>query len=210
MESLQHRLLPFAAQCEVIFVDGGSDDGTPELVRPPFQLISSAKGRGRQLNAGAGAASGDVLLFLHADSSLPEEALDDLRDVMRSHRAGCFGIRFEPSAPLLRVCQAWSNFRAWRGVMFGDQGIFIDRSLFFELGGFPDIPLMEDYRFSLTVRAAGVRGGLARHRITTSSRRFPRSAVGQVRVMCQMARLRSLYRRGADPSDLARMYRDVR
>lgn len=211
IDALLRQLRPLLDACEIVLVDGGSIDGTLERIDPAFRVLRTGKGRGRQLNAGARATSGDVLLFVHADSVLPPDPLGCVRACLRHRRAGCFGIRFSPSSPALLLCSVWSNVRAsLRRTMFGDQGIFVERALFEEVGGFPDLPIMEDYRFSLELRARGVRPGLARRRIVTSSRRFPSTLRGQVRLMCQMADLRRRYRRGEDVEELARRYRDVR
>ena len=206
------RLGAVEAGCEVVVVDGGSTDGTPGLVRPPCVLVQCGKrGRGSALNAGARASCGEVLLFLHCDSVLPRDAIGELRRVMHSHRAGCFGIRFDRRSPVLWLCQWFSNIRVvCRGLAYGDQGIFIDRSLFFAVGGFPDLPLMEDLQFSENLRERGVRIALARRRIVTSARRFQGGEVRKLRTWLSMVRLRRLYHGGVAAEELARLYRDMR
>ena len=100
------------------------------------------------MNLGAEKSTGDILFFLHCDSELPPHPLARIRKVMRDHRAGCFGIAFHSCHFFMFTCRIISNHRVKdRKVMFGDQGIFIDRELFFEAGGFPEIPIMEDYQF---------------------------------------------------------------
>ena len=94
--------------------------------------------------------------------------------------------------------------------MFGDQGIFVDRQLFFEAGGFPEIPIMEDYQFSLTLKEMLVKLGMADRRIYTSDRRFPEGTIPKLRLMWKMNRLRKMYRDGVPAERIARMYRDVR
>ena len=94
--------------------------------------------------------------------------------------------------------------------MFGDQGIFVDRELFFEVGMFPDLPIMEDYQFSITLKERGIKLGMAKHRIYTSARRFEGSTVEKLRVMWKMNRLRAMYRDGVEPEKIAMLYRDVR
>lgn len=208
---IAEQLAPLDGACEIVIVDGGSSDGTREELARRFRVVDAPRGRGAQLNAGARAATGDVLFFVHADSQLPADALDEIRAVMRRHRVGCFGVAFSPSSPLLRICQALSNFRCFvRRIMFGDQGIFIERSLFFEMGGFPELPIMEDYQFSLDLRRRGIRPGATRKRIVTSSRRYGATAASALSTMRLMIRLRRLYRRGVPPSVLARMYGDAR
>lgn len=211
IDRLLDQLRPLRETCEVILVDGGSTDGTLARIDDAFTVIRAPKGRGGQLNAGARAATGAVLLFLHADSVLPLDPVGEIERVMRTHRVGCFGVRFEPSSPLMRICAALSNFRCYvRRIMFGDQGIFIERALFLEVGGFPDLPLMEDYRFSLDLRRRGLRPGATRGRITTSARRFGTTTRSRLRTMMQMAHLRRLYRRGATIEEIARRYGEAR
>lgn len=109
------------------------------------------------------------------------------------------------------TCRVISNHRIKdRKVMFGDQGIFIDRELFFEAGMFPNLPIMEDYQFSLTLKEMGVKLGIAKHRIYTSDRRFPQKTIPKLKVMWKMNRLRKMYRDGVPIDRISKMYRDVR
>lgn len=208
--SFLDQLEPLRDACEVVFSDGGSSDGTCRAIPPWAKLVHSAKGRGVQLNVGAAAATGDILVFLHCDSALPEGFLHQVRQVLRHHDMGFFGIRFDDGGWLMSICARQSNRRARRGVPFGDQGIFIWRNQFDRLGGFPDLPIMEDYQFSLNARAAGLSMGQTRSPLITSSRRFGTGTVHKLRVMAQMHMLRWRYRHGTSPQDLERAYRDVR
>jgi len=97
-----------------------------------------------------------------------------------------------------------------RKVMFGDQGIFVDRELFFEVGMFPEIPIMEDYQFSLTLKEKRVKLGMAGRRIYTSDRRFPKGTVPKLKLMWKMNRLRKMYRDGVSIERISDMYRDIR
>lgn len=179
------------------------------MIPEGYPVLQGAKGRARQMNLGAKKSSGDVLFFLHCDSELPADAIEQIKAVMGKYRAGCFGIAFHSKNIWMKCCQIISNHRIKdRKVMFGDQGIFIQRKLFFEIGGFPDLPIMEDYQFSLTLKEMGVRPGIAGKRIYTSDRRFARG--GRLRVMWKMNRLRAMYRRGVDIEKIADLYRDVR
>ncbi len=211
LPALVPQLRELAGRCEVVAVDGGSSDGTPEALAQEFRVIASAKGRASQMNAGARATSGDVLFFLHADSVLPTDPVGQVRRVMRTHDAGCFGIRFDRRHAVLGLCSWMSNARVWaRGIAYGDQGIFMRRELFEEVGGFPELPIMEDLQLSLDLRRRGVRFGMTRGRITTSSRRFGTGTVQMLRTWCAMVPLRKMYLDGADIDEVAARYRDIR
>lgn len=211
IEAIQKQLWPLKEQCEILFVDGGSTDGTPGMVWPEFTLLSSEKGRARQMNLGAEKSSGDILFFLHCDSEIPKKPLEEIRRVMKNHRAGCFGIAFHSRNFFMFTCRVISNHRVKdRRVMFGDQGIFVERELFFEAGEFPELPIMEDYQFSLTLKAMGIKPGLAGKRIYTSDRRFQGGTIQKLRLMWRMNRLRKMYRDGTDIETIAELYRDVR
>lgn len=208
---MQEQLLPYLNKCEIIFVDGGSTDGTLEKLSPEFRLIHSEKGRAKQMNLGARESHGDILFFLHCDSELPKNFLSEISHVMKDHRAGCFGIAYHKKHFFLWTCRVISNHRIKdRKVMFGDQGIFVTRELFFEMGAFPEIPVMEDYQFSLTLKENHVKLGIAKHRIYTSDRRFPKGTIPKLKVMWQMNRLRKQYRDGTPIDEIAKRYRDVR
>ena len=208
---MQEQLRPYQDKCEIIFVDGGSTDSTPELLSPEFRLLHSEKGRAKQMNLGARESHGDILFFLHCDSELPEDFLAEIRYVMKDYRAGCFGIAFHKKHFFLWTCRVISNHRIKdRRVMFGDQGIFLTRELFFEMGTFPEIPVMEDYQFSLTLKENHVKLGIAKHRIYTSDRRFPKGTIPKLEVMWQMNRLRKRYRDGVPIEEIADRYRDIR
>lgn len=211
LENLLAQLRPLRGQCEIIFVDGGSTDRTLEIIGDEFRVISSRKGRGHQLNVGARASTGDILFFLHADSELPPDSLGEIRRVMRTHEVGCFGVAFRSRNFFMLTCRVMSNLRCYvRRIMFGDQGIFIKRDLFFEVGGFPDLPIMEDYQLSLSLRSQGHRIGATRRRIYSSPRRFGPTTADKLLTMYHMHRLRYLYRRGMPAEDIARAYADVR
>lgn len=211
IEKMQKQLFPLLGKCEILFVDGGSTDDTVEKISPGFTVIRSEKGRAWQMNEGARRSSGDILFFLHCDSELPDHPLERIRKVMRDHSAGCFGIAFHSKNFFMFTCRVISNHRIKdRKVMFGDQGIFVDRDLFFEAGMFPEIPVMEDYQFSLTLKKMGVKLGMTDKRIYTSDRRFPKGTIPKLKLMWKMNRLRKMYRDGMDIRKIAGMYKDVR
>ncbi len=191
--------------CEVIVVDGGSGDATTEIARPLADLVIEAKrGRGSQMNAGAACASGDVLLFLHADTELPPEA-DSLicEGLARSGRMwGRFDVQFFGGAfPLIA---ATMNLRSrLTGIATGDQAMFVSRAAFEQAGGFPEIALMEDIAFSSKLKRLG-RPLCLRAKVTTSPRRW--QTRGIVPTVLLMWRLRLAYYFRAPPDRLARSY----
>jgi rSAM/selenodomain-associated transferase 2 len=193
---------------EVIVVDGGSTDGTPDHAAPfADRVVASERGRAAQQNAGAAAASGSVLLFLHADTILPPGAeAAVLGGLERSGRGwGRFDVRLSGRNPLLRVIGRMIGARSrLTGVATGDQAIFARREWFARAGGFPAIPLMEDVALTKALRRLGPPLCL-RERVTTSSRRWEERGIA--RTVLLMWRLRLEYWLGADPAALARRYR---
>lgn len=209
IEGTLAALQPLRARgCEVVVADGGSTDGTPELARPSAdRVVTSERGRARQQNAGAMAATGDVLLFLHADTRLPDGA-DELviGGLRRSGRGwGRFDVRLTGRHPMLRLIERMIGLRSrLSGIATGDQAIFVRRDWFLRAGRFPDIPLMEDVALSKALKRMGPPLCL-RAAVTTSSRRW--ETRGIVRTMVLMWRLRLAYALGADPAELAERYR---
>jgi rSAM/selenodomain-associated transferase 2 len=193
---------------EVIVVDGGSADGTAKLAAPlADRVLTSEPGRARQQNAGAREARGEILLFLHADTRLPpgSDALI-LEGLAGSGRGwGRFDVRLSGAHPALRVIERMISWRSRLTRMAsGDQAIFVRRPLFHSVGGFPEIPLMEDLALSRALKRLGPPLCL-RARVTTSSRRWERGGIA--RTILLMWRLRLAYYRGADPAELAERYR---
>ncbi len=201
-------LRPLAARgVEIIVADGGSGDDTIARATPlSDRVIVAPRGRGAQMNAGAAAARGAVLLFLHADTSLPADADALVRSgLARSGRRwGRFDIRIAGSHPLLRVVAVLTNFRSRAtGIATGDQAMFMTRAAFATAGGFPDIPLMEDIALSARLKRLGPPLCL-RSAVVTSGRRWEKHGV--VRTILLMWCLRFAYFLGADPGFLARSY----
>ena len=192
---------------EVVVVDGGSTDDTVRLAAPfADRVIAAPRGRARQMNAGAAAAAGDLLLFLHADTLLPPDA-DRLilEGVAASGRGwGRFDVRLSGSHPMLRVIERGISWRSRiTGIATGDQAIFVTRRWWERIGGYPDLPLMEDLALSRALRKMG-RPLCISQPVITSSRRWEERGVWPMVLL--MWRLRLAYYLGADPARLARRY----
>ena len=187
---------------EVIVADGGSSDGTAELAAPLCdRVVAAPRGRALQMNAGARPARGDALLFLHADSFLPERADELVLAALQSHLWGRFDVVIDGRAPLLGVIGFAMNARSrYSGIATGDQAIFVRREAF---AGFPEIALMEDIEFSRRMKRLG-RPACLRAKVRTSGRRW--ESRGVLRTVGLMWRLRLAYFLGAHPDDLARRY----
>lgn len=192
---------------ELIVVDGGSTDETLVIAEQSAdRVVRSARGRALQMNAGAAVASGDILLFLHADTLLPIGADRLIIDgLAKSGRAwGRFDVRLADRHPLLRLIARMMNWRSrLTGIMTGDQALFVRRSLFERVGGYPEIALMEDIELSKQLKREG-RPLCLKARVLTSSRRWRRHGI--VRTMLQMWGLRLAWFLGADAGRLARRY----
>jgi len=188
--------------CEVIVVDGGSADRTRELAGPLCdRVVSSARGRAVQMNCGARHASGEALLFLHADTRLPPDSDALVGSALKQRVWGRFDVEIEGRHRLLKVV-AWAmNLRSrLSGIATGDQAIFVRRDAF---PGFEAIALMEDIAFSRRMKRLGAPACL-RERVRTSGRRWEKRGV--LRTVVLMWRLRLLYYLGARPERLARLY----
>jgi rSAM/selenodomain-associated transferase 2 len=191
---------------ELIVVDGGSADGTvTRAVGIADRIVVTAAGRARQQNAGAELARGDALLFLHADTQLPDDAMDRVRAALAVGGWGRFDLALTGRGLMFRVIERMVSLRSrLTGIATGDQAIFVRRDLFERADGFPEIPLMEDVALSRRLRRAG-RPVCLRARVTTSSRRWETRGVW--RTILLMWRLRLAYWLGADPARLAARYR---
>jgi rSAM/selenodomain-associated transferase 2 len=191
---------------EVIVVDGGSEDGTPELARSRAdRVLVAPRGRAQQMNAGARGAAGDALVFLHADVGLPRDADRLVLEALATRLWGRFDVRLDSSHTLLALVGAMMNLRSrLTGIATGDQALFVRRELFDRLGGYAEIPLMEDIELSSRLRRAGCPACLDA-RVLASARRW--EARGALRTIVLMWRLRLAYYLGADPARLAERYR---
>ena len=194
---------------EILFADGGSCDDTLAQIDDRFRVLKAPKGRANQMNYAAGQAASDVVWFVHCDSRLPRDAHAQITEaVEKGAQWGCFHIGFDYDGPFMGCNTYLSNRRARRGITFGDQGIWARRDVFESLGGFPDLPIMEDYEFSRQLKAAGIPICQLPGRIITSGRRYEKRF--PLLTMWQMFYLRCLYRSGVDIQEIARRYKDIR
>ncbi len=195
----------------VLFVDGGSEDGTVERIRRAgFDCIQSEAGRATQMNAGAAQCTAEVLWFVHADTGFTASHIDDIRRVMRSSDVvgGRFDVRLLGRHPVFRIIERLMNWRSRVTKIYtGDQAIFVRRNVFEQLGGFPEQPLMEDIELSRHLKRVGKTACLYRP-VVTSSRRWEQYGIG--RTILLMWKLRLYYWLGMPAEKLATMYYHVR
>jgi rSAM/selenodomain-associated transferase 2 len=203
------RLLRAQKPREILVADGGSTDATCAMGVGADGLLQGARGRAAQMNLGAAHATGDVLLFLHADCRLEPGALQAAEQCMRrGAAAGCFHMRVEASGAVYRIIDFCATARVrLTGLIYGDQGLFVRRDLFERIGGFPPLQLMEDVFISKALRRRG-RIVVAPRRIFVSARRWRKTGV--VRQTLRNWTLTALAAGGVSPDRLARFYPIVR
>jgi rSAM/selenodomain-associated transferase 2 len=192
---------------EVIVSDGGSTDETIAIaVAEQAQVIESPCGRGSQMNRGAQAATGDIVQFLHADNRLPVDFATQIRQAVTTLAAklGAYWQSIENRRFPYRLLESGNRWRIkFYNLAYGDQGIWIFKDLFWELGGFPEVPLMEDYLFSQRL-PPGVKYTVLRGPLYISARRW--ESIGPMRQTLKNWKIISRYRRGASLDELAQMY----
>jgi len=208
------RLNPTPQQ--VILVDGGSVDDSVTVAKEmlksteiaqsaiDWHIIESTVGRAQQMNAGAMLATGDMLLFLHADTELPADAIDSVQQAIAQYDWGRFDVRLDSHEPLLKIVGFMINQRSrLMGIATGDQAIFIKKSLFGRMHGYPDQPLMEDIELCKRLKKIA-RPACLKTKVTTSARRWQQH--GTWRTIFLMWQLRFDYWRGVSPSVLKQRY----
>ncbi|WP_422823134.1 TIGR04283 family arsenosugar biosynthesis glycosyltransferase [Vreelandella profundi] len=201
---------PDAAQhIEIIVVDGGSSDDSIHIARPlADRIFNSPTGRAMQMNLGAQQASAPALLFLHADTRLPEGAIEQVAQALTTHTWGRFDIQLNGRSGWLPVVSWMMNKRSrLTGIATGDQGFFVRASAFKAIGGFPEQPLMEDIELSKRLRRIS-RPACLTAKVISSGRRWDQH--GAWKTICLMWRLRYRYWRGVSAIQLAKEYRDAR
>jgi rSAM/selenodomain-associated transferase 2 len=201
-------LQPLRLQCEIIIADGGSTDGTRiKALALADKITLSAASRAQQMNTGAAQAKGEILIFLHADTLLPEHALNIIQQHLSISNArwGRFDIRLDNPHILLKMVATLINWRSrLTGIASGDQVIFVNRAVFFEIGGYADIELMEDIALCHRLKKISLPLCLSA-KVTSSARRWERNGIGKTILLMWWLRLR--YYLGAKPSALAQLYR---
>jgi len=203
---------------EIIVVDGGSRDQTPSIVESyqatvpdrAIRVLQSLPGRARQMNAGASESRAEMLVFLHADTRLPTDARSEIETVASDplYVGGRFDVQFEQDWGYAWVISRMMNLRSrWSSISTGDQALFVRRTVFQQLGGFEDIPIMEDIEFTSRLKRVGKIASL-RSKVVTSFRRWEQR--GPFRTMINMWTLRFLYRMGVRPHILHQYYGNIR
>ena len=201
-----HELQKLRPQCELILVDGGSGDKTVQIAEPFVDhLIHSPCGRAQQMNAGAKKASCNVLIFLHADTFLPDDAVSQIQQALQDgYRWGRFDIRLIGGHWFLPVISYFMNLRsALSGITTGDQALFIDKSLFQQVGYYPNIAIMEDIALAKNLKKHG-KPFRVYSCVHSSARRWVQSGVYKTILLMWCLRLQ--YFLGTDPKQLAQQY----
>lgn len=203
------QLQPELEGHELIVVDGGSTDNTLSIARKYGRVISSERGRAKQLNAGAASANGDILIFLHADIWLEKGAFKAVESTLASgFVGGGFLQKIDGKSYLYRVIEITADMRGkYLKVFYGDSGIFIRRTDFQRIGGFPDVPIMEEMGFSEELRRLGKTKMIMPH-IHISARRWERNGI--VRTTAKNWLITFLYFIGFSLDRLAKLYRHIR
>lgn len=198
---------------EIIVVDGGSIDNTINIIKSvaaycntPIQFLSSQKGRGHQMNKGADFAGGEILLFLHADTILPENAIARIEEAIKNHEiiGGRFNARFDDDRFIFKLTAFLMNWRSrLTGIFTGDQAIFIRRNVFKDIGSFPEIPLMEDIALGKKMKRKG-KVACINDCVITSARKWKEEGI--IKTILLMWYLRLLYFFRVSPEMLSRIY----
>ncbi|TXJ20102.1 glycosyltransferase [Brachyspira aalborgi] len=211
IENLLNNLKSLKGDFEVIFSDGGSLDKTIEIIKNfgDYKIIKSERGRAKQLNNGAKESNKDILLFLHADSIIEEDVLIKVENFIKNgNKAGCLKIKFDSKKIIMRLFAILSNLRVkYRNIAFGDQGIFIEKKLFEDIGMFDDIPIMEDYKLSIKLKNVFPIKYIDSY-IISSSRRFEKNGILKTALLMQ--KLQYMFRRGVSIDKIANIYNSMK
>ncbi len=211
LPKLLERLALEEPRAEIVVVDGGSSDATTEKAQLWVdQVITTAPGRGFQLNEGAKAATGDILWFLHADSEPPKQSVGKIIEVLHNRPellGGAFRLKFDHASFGMRAIAFGANVRSRLFSMpWGDQGLFVRKSVFLELGGFPDWPIMEDFAFQRLLAKRG-KTVLMKESLVTSARRYEK--FGKLRALAMNFRTLWWYYRGKSAEEIQKKFRPL-
>jgi len=204
------RLQDLSGHAELIFVDGESTDQGVDIVRQQGKVFRVKKGRAAQMNYGAGRAKGDILLFLHADNIISADALVTIEKkiIEDGYIGGCFTQKIDHKAFIYRLIEWQGNARArMTKEFYGDQGIFVKKDAFLKIGGFPEVPVMEDVLFTRQLREMGQTVVLP-DRITVSARRWEKRGVIKTTLTFNLIIL--LFRLKFPLRKIKRLYEDIR
>jgi rSAM/selenodomain-associated transferase 2 len=198
--------------CEFIVVDGSPDGGTIKAVtRQGVQCVKSPQGRASQMNAGAARARGEILIFLHADTRMPRQALERIDQIMtpRTVIGGAFDLRIDSMRPMLKIVARIASLRSrLTRIPYGDQAIFVRRDYFHQVGRYPEIPLMEDVALMRRIKRAGGRIAFIPDPVVTSARRWEQEGILYTTLRNWL--LLSAYILGAEPENLVKYYKEAR
>ncbi len=201
IEKIQDSLAKIEGDFEVIFSDGFSKDNTFNLISYP--KIRRMKYRSRQMNEASKIAQSEYLFFVHADSIIDPKSIKAIEKCGAD--IGAFKLKFDSDKLIMKIVSFFSNLRVkTRNIAFGDQGIFIKKSLFDKIGGYDDIPIMEDYKLSMDIKKLGIKFKVLKLPIITSARKFQRE--GSLKTIIKMQKLQKSFRQGDDIWDIYRRY----
>jgi uncharacterized protein len=204
--------LEWSENCEFIVVDGSPDGGTIKAItRRGVQCVKSSRGRASQMNVGVAMATGEILIFLHADTRLPRQALERIDQIMTPQTliGGAFDLRIDTKRPMLKIIARIASLRSrLTRIPYGDQAIFIRSDYFHRMGGYPEIPLMEDVALMRKIKKAGGRIGFIPEPVITSARRWEQQGILYTTLRNWI--LLSAYTLGAAPDRLAKYYKAAR
>lgn len=205
IEKFQNNLSKLKGNYEIIFSDGFSKDRTYDLIK--FKKIRQTKYRSNQMNKAVEYAKGNILWFLHADSIIDNSSIEII-EKSDPNAVGCFKLEFDNNTSLLKLIARGSNLRVdIRKIAFGDQGIFIRKSLFEKLGGYKPIPLMEDYEFSIMLKENNIPIKRLDTPIITSSRRYMENGILKTTIMMQ--KLQKAYRKARKKGYTDKIIEDI-
>ena len=207
--TIEHlRRQNYKSSYEIIVVDGDPQGSTVENIHDKnVKIVITDKGRGRQMNAGASEASGEILLFLHADTTLPDNALGKISQTLKNHDyvGGAFDLKIDSDRLFLRYISVRASFRSrWNRIPYGDQAIFIRKKYFDKIGGYKEIPLMEDVDLMRRIKKDRKKISILHDKVITSARRWESDGVFFTTMRNQV--LVRLFYLGISPNRLAKYY----